>query len=127
MGWSVRAEIDALRSLDDAHVRIESADLLHVIYTGWLRVCLHLDRDTYPTQQPLAFVESEPGAPTDGASVEVRGGGGGEPPPRARARLPDSHRACAAPARCAPARPPSAVRPASALHAVRRAPRACRR
>lgn len=68
---SARPEIDALRSLEDPHVRIESADLLHVIFARWLRVCLHLDREAYPLQQPLAFVEPEPGSNTDG-SVEVR-------------------------------------------------------
>lgn len=66
-----RAEIDALRSLEDPHVRIESADLLHVIFSRWLRVCLHIDREAYPRQEPLAFVEAEPGSEADG-SVEVR-------------------------------------------------------
>ncbi|KAJ1621508.1 hypothetical protein T492DRAFT_846981 [Pavlovales sp. CCMP2436] len=57
--YSARLEIEALRSLSDGFVRIESVDLLSVVFQGWLRVHMHVDRDAYPSQRPLCFVECE--------------------------------------------------------------------
>eukprot|EP00304_Pavlova_gyrans_P016495 CAMPEP_0206032794 /NCGR_PEP_ID=MMETSP1466-20131121/200_1 /ASSEMBLY_ACC=CAM_ASM_001126 /TAXON_ID=44452 /ORGANISM="Pavlova gyrans, Strain CCMP608" /LENGTH=286 /DNA_ID=CAMNT_0053406941 /DNA_START=84 /DNA_END=941 /DNA_ORIENTATION=- len=72
MPWSPRAEIEAMRGLAHAQVRVESADLLQVVFADWLRVCLHVERDDYPKQRPLCFVEPEASNPSgDGVEAAI--------------------------------------------------------